>query len=56
MADMIDASDLRELKTQYPDYLVMCYVNSTAEVKAESDARVLPNAVRRPESFLRTEV
>ncbi|HON11605.1 MAG TPA: quinolinate synthase NadA [Chitinispirillaceae bacterium] len=47
MADMIDASDLRELKAQYPDYLVMCYVNSTAEVKAESDVCCTSsNAVR----------
>lgn len=37
MADMIDADDLRQLRRQYPDHLVMCYVNSTAEVKALSD-------------------
>ncbi len=37
MADMIDAGQLRELKQQHPDALVVCYVNSTAEVKAESD-------------------
>jgi quinolinate synthase len=37
MADMITAEELTELKTQYPDYLVMCYVNSTAEIKALSD-------------------
>jgi quinolinate synthase len=28
---------LRELKQQYPEALVVCYVNSSAEVKAESD-------------------
>jgi quinolinate synthase len=37
MADMIDAEQLRGLKQKYPDALVVCYVNSTAEVKAESD-------------------
>ncbi len=37
MADMIDADQLRDLKKQHPDALVVCYVNSTAEVKAESD-------------------
>jgi quinolinate synthase len=37
MADMIDAGQLRQLKQQHTDALVVCYVNSTAEVKAESD-------------------
>lgn len=37
MADMINAAQLAELKAQYPDALVVCYVNSTAEVKALSD-------------------
>jgi quinolinate synthase len=37
MADMITADDLAALKKQYPSHLVMCYVNSTAEVKALSD-------------------
>lgn len=37
MADMIDARQLAELKTRHPDALVVCYVNSTAEVKALSD-------------------
>jgi quinolinate synthase len=37
LADMITASQLRELKAEHPDALVVCYVNSSAEVKAESD-------------------
>ncbi|WP_342304127.1 quinolinate synthase NadA [Methanolobus sp. ZRKC5] len=37
MASMITADALREEKMKYPDAAVVCYVNSTAEVKAESD-------------------
>jgi quinolinate synthase len=37
MADMIDAKQLIELKNKHPNALVVCYVNSTAEVKANSD-------------------
>ncbi len=37
MADMITAEQLRHLKQKNPDALVVCYVNSTAEIKAESD-------------------
>jgi len=37
MADMINAEQLRVLKKKNPNALVVCYVNSTAEVKAESD-------------------
>jgi quinolinate synthase len=37
MAEMITAEQLSGLKQKYPDALVVCYVNSTAQVKAESD-------------------
>jgi len=37
LADMITAQQLRQLKREYPNALVVCYVNSPAEVKAESD-------------------
>ena len=37
MADMITAEQLRGLKQKHPGALVVCYVNSTADVKAESD-------------------
>ncbi|NIM59123.1 MAG: quinolinate synthase NadA [Candidatus Aminicenantes bacterium] len=37
MADMITASELRQWKKNYPESKVVCYVNTTAEVKAECD-------------------
>lgn len=37
MADMVTAEDLRSLKEKHPGAVVVCYVNSTAAVKAESD-------------------
>jgi len=37
MADMVTVPRLREMKAEYPDAAVVCYVNSSAEVKAESD-------------------
>jgi len=37
MANMITVRQLREAKKQHPDAKVVCYVNSTAAVKAESD-------------------
>lgn len=37
MADMIDAAQLRSVKAAHPGAIAVCYVNSTAEVKAECD-------------------
>lgn len=37
MANMITAEKLREKKREMPDAAVVCYINSSAEVKAESD-------------------
>jgi quinolinate synthase len=37
MADMITAEELIEFKAQYPGVPVVCYVNSSAEVKAQCD-------------------
>lgn len=40
LADKITAKTLQEKKKQYPKAAVVCYVNSTAEVKAQSDVCV----------------
>ena len=37
MADMITAKKLGEFKAKHPDIPVVCYINSTADVKALSD-------------------
>lgn len=37
MADMVTAADVLALREKYPDAAVVCYVNSSAEVKAVSD-------------------
>ena len=37
MADMITVDDLRELKARHPRAMVVTYVNSSVEIKAESD-------------------
>lgn len=37
MADMVDAEALRARKSRMPGAVVVCYVNTSAEVKAESD-------------------
>ena len=40
MADMATAEQVRKVREKYPDAAVVCYVNSTAEVKAQSDVCV----------------
>jgi quinolinate synthase len=51
MADMITAKQLKELKQAHPGAVIICYVNSTAAVKALSDiCCTSSNAVRVVES------
>jgi quinolinate synthase len=40
LADSLTGAQLRDLKALHPDAAVVCYINSTAEVKAESDVCV----------------
>ena len=37
MADMIDVENLKKFKSQHPGIPVVCYINSTAEIKANCD-------------------
>ncbi|HOB68254.1 MAG TPA: quinolinate synthase NadA [Syntrophorhabdaceae bacterium] len=37
MADMVNAEDIRQLRKIYPNAAVVCYINTTAEVKAECE-------------------
>jgi quinolinate synthase len=57
MANMINAEQLRQKKKELPDAVVVCYVNSTAGVKAESDfCCTSANGVRVVESLDNEEV
>jgi quinolinate synthase len=57
MADMITAPRLREKKREYPGAAVVCYVNSPADVKAESDiCCTSANAVKVVESIDAREI
>src|SRR5574344_2719561 len=57
MADMINLKQLREFKSKNPNIPVVCYINSTAEVKSESDiCCTSSNAVKIVESLNVPEV
>lgn len=45
LADSLTGEQLRELKKLYPEAAVVCYINSTAEVKAECDVCVTSSNV-----------
>ena len=45
LADSINGQDVRNLKSMYPDAAVVCYINCSAEVKAESDVCVTSSNV-----------
>ena len=57
MADMITAEGLRQRKKELPGATVVCYINSSAEVKAESDVCCTSaNAVKVIESLDAEEI
>jgi quinolinate synthase len=57
MAAMVDVAGLRKLKEQYPNAAVVSYVNTTADVKAESDiCCTSANAVKVVNSLEEDEV
>jgi quinolinate synthase len=57
MAAMVDVDGLRKLKTKHPNAAIVSYVNTTAEVKAESDVCCTSaNAVKVVNSLEENEV
>lgn len=57
MADMVTAEDVRRLRAEHPEAAVVCYVNSSAEVKAECDiCCTSSNAVRVIGSLSQDEI
>ncbi len=57
LAEMITSEDLKHIRKQFPDYAIVTYVNSTAEIKAESDiCCTSANAVNVVESLPQDKV
>lgn len=57
LADMITAEKLRAKRKEHPKAAVVCYVNSSAEIKAESDiACTSSNAIQVVQSLAEREV
>ena len=42
MAHMIEIEKIRKVRATYEDLAVVCYINSTTEIKAEADVVELP--------------
>ena len=45
LADAVTGADIRELRLRFPDYTYVCYINTTADVKAECDVCVTSSNV-----------
>ena len=45
LADSITGEDVKKLRAKYPGYTVACYINTTADVKAECDVCVTSSNV-----------
>jgi quinolinate synthase len=57
MADMVTAEDVARLRKEHPKAAVVCYVNSSAEVKAASDiCCTSSNAIKVVQSLTEDEV
>jgi len=57
MADMVTADDVYELRRKHPNAAVVCYVNSSAEVKAASDiCCTSSNAIKVVKSLKEEEI
>lgn len=47
MAHMTTVQQIEEVRSQYDDLAVVCYINSTAEIKAHSDVIVTSSNAKR---------
>lgn len=57
MADMITKEQVLQLKSEYPNAAIVCYVNSSAEVKAQSDiCCTSSNAIKVVKSLKENEI
>ncbi len=57
MADMVTAHDVREIKSSHPGAAVVCYINTSADVKAECDiCCTSSNAVKVIQSLPEKEI
>ncbi len=57
MADMVNAEKVRELREKFPNAIVACYVNTTAETKTECDVCVTSaNAVKVINSLTQNQI